>query len=778
MAKKRRGAQVDPPRRASPVAAVHRTAFPIWILPILIVAVAAIYYPVWHGGPLWDDDAHLTRMDLRSVHGLWRIWFDVGATQQYYPVVHSVFWLMHRLWGDQTLPYHLTSIALHATSAFLLFLLLRRLGIPGALLAAAVFAVHPIQVESVAWMTELKNTLSGVLYFAAALAYLRFDRERRAGAYIAALVCFLLALFTKTVTGTLPAALLVVFWWQRGRLEGRRDVRPLLPFFLLALAAGVVTAWFERSLLNASGAEYAFTPLQRVVIAGRALWFYLGKLLWPSNLMFIYPRWTVIALSGQLVFPIAAFALLTAFWLIRRRTRAPLAAALLFVGTLFPALGFVNVYPFRYSLVADHFQYLAAAPVFAAIAAALAQAAGRWRSERVEGALICAICIPLAIVSREQSRQYAEATTLYATTLARNPDCWLCHNNLATPLLHGTEDEFQRAAAHITEALRLDPGSAEVRNNHGAALQRMGRLHEALAEHQEALRLNPRLLDARYNVAVVYGALGQTEAAEREYREVLRERPDHPAARHNLGTVLLSTGRIEQGVAELRRAAELDPANAQAHDDVGLALQRAGHPDEAIVAHREAIRLAPSSPTPRYHLGSALLAAGRRDEAVAEFKEVARASPDSAEGRQSLAYVLSQTSGDSAAIDDLVRAVESNPKSAPLHDMLATVLLRSGKSEAAIGRYREAVRLEPQRLEWRYHLALALATSGRPGEAVPEFRAAVGLDPHNAEVRNDLGAALANAGRLDEARAEFEEALRLRPDFPDARANLARVTRR
>ena len=211
----------------------------IWIVWVSLLAVTlAAYAPAWRGGMLWDDDAHLTRATLQSLHGLWRIWFEPGATQQYYPVAHSAFWIMHRLWGDDTLGYHLVNIVLHATSATLVAVILRRLRVPGALLAATIFALHPIQVESVAWMTELKNTLSGVLYLGAFLAYLQFDRDRGRHWYLLALVLFVLALLAKTVTATLPAALLVVFWWQRGRLSWRDDVVPLLPFFAIGIGGG------------------------------------------------------------------------------------------------------------------------------------------------------------------------------------------------------------------------------------------------------------------------------------------------------------------------------------------------------------------------------------------------------------------------------------------------------------------------------------------------------------------------------------------------------------
>ena len=196
------------------------------------MATLAAYRPAWNGGLVWDDDAHVTAPALRTAEGLRRIWLEPGATQQYYPLVHSAFWVIGQVSGERTLAYHLVNILLHATSAFLIALLLRRLAIPGAALAALVFALHPVHVESVAWISELKNTLSGVLYLASALAYVRFDRTRSSRSYGMALVLFFGAVLSKSVTATLPAALLVVFWWQRGRIESRKDITPLVPFFV------------------------------------------------------------------------------------------------------------------------------------------------------------------------------------------------------------------------------------------------------------------------------------------------------------------------------------------------------------------------------------------------------------------------------------------------------------------------------------------------------------------------------------------------------------------
>ncbi len=391
-----------------------------WWTAVLIVGLTLVaYWPALQGKPLWDDDAHLTKPELQSISGLGRIWTDPHATQQYYPLLHSAFWFEHAAFGDATLGYHLANVLLHATDAILLVLILTRLGIPGAPLAGLLFAVHPVCVESVAWISEQKNTLSLAFYLLSALAYLKFDAlrgRRQASRYYAlALVLFVFALLAKTVTATLPAALLVVFWWQRGRLGWKRDVLPLVPWFALAAVCGAVTAVVERKLIGAEGAQFDLTLVERCLLAGRVVWFYLGKLVWPADLAFIYRRWNVGADAGAWTLALAAAALLTAaLWLVRGRSRGPLAAWLFFVGSLFPALGFFNVYPFVFSFVADHFQYLACIGILtgasAGAATALARAPRRFQAAGWGlGAAVVATLVPPEQRAERDLRRLAHA---------------------------------------------------------------------------------------------------------------------------------------------------------------------------------------------------------------------------------------------------------------------------------------------------------------------------------------------------------------------------------
>src|SRR5437867_2370744 len=396
---------------------------------LLFAATLIAYWPALHGGMLWDDQSHITRPELQSTRGLWRIWFDLGATQQYYPLLHSAFWVEHHLWGDSTLGYHLLNVVLHMIAACLFGLILSELSISGAWIGTFIFALHPVCVESVAWISEQKNTLSAAFYLSAMLLYLRHDKKVQGGssrftiAYFISLACFLAAILSKSVTATLPAALLVILWWKRGKLSWNQDVLPLIPWFAAGIGGGLFTAWVEQRFVGAIGDDFSFTAVQRSLIAGRAALFYLSKLFWPSKLMFVYPRWDVnSSIWWQYLFPAGVIAMVVAAWMFRHKSRGPLAALLFFIGSLFPALGFVNVYPFIFSFVADHFQYL---PSLGIIALAAAFCRGRW----LQTAGIAAACL-LGTFTWFECAEYRDAEMLYQTTIQRNPNCWMCYNNL------------------------------------------------------------------------------------------------------------------------------------------------------------------------------------------------------------------------------------------------------------------------------------------------------------------------------------------------------------
>lgn len=523
--------------------------FTAWNAAALFAVLLVVYFPALRGGFVWDDERHVTEPALRSLSGLARIWFEPGATQQYYPILHSAFWLEHRLWGDATLGYHLASLTQHALAAALFGLVLRSLAVPGAALAAWLFAFHPTHVESVAWISEQKNTLSTVFYLAAALAYLHFDASRRAATYRAAFALFLLALLTKTVTATLPAALLVVLWWRRGHLDWHRDVKPLVPWLALGVVAGFGTAWLERALIGAEGAAFDLTLLERTLLAPRVVWFYLGKLFWPANLTFIYPRWHLDPEQLVTWLPLlGALGLLIVLW--RLPSRAPLATALLFIGSLFPVLGFLNVYPFQYSFVADHFQYLASLPVIAAAAAGLAFVPPAARP--AGGAIV--LC--LAALTWQQSPMYRDVRTLYRTTIARNPTCWMAHNNLGRELLAHTATQAE-AIACFERALALRPVYWEARNNLGLALAQTGRPYAAIPHLETARQLRPHAPEVHNNLGIALARSGRPADAIEAFRHAAALNPALPNIQENWAKALLLLGRRAEADARFALAARL-----------------------------------------------------------------------------------------------------------------------------------------------------------------------------------------------------------------------------
>jgi protein O-mannosyl-transferase len=683
----------------------------------LIVLSLVCYWPSLRGGLVWDDAAHVTSPPLQSVSGLGRIWSDPGATQQYYPLLHSVFWVEHRAWGDATLGYHLANVLEHAAAACLLVVVLRRLSMPGAGLTGVIFAVHPVCAESVAWISEQKNTLSLVFYLTAALAYLRFEasRGRPTGVrmYALATLLFVAALLTKSVTATLPAALLVIFWWRRGHLSWRHDVLPLIPWFAVAVASGLFTMHVEHTFIGAQGSNFDLTFPQRLLLAGRVVWFYLGKLLWPSDLMFVYPHWDArSAAQGWIVFLVTDVLATAGLWLLSRRFRGPLAAWLFFVGSLFPALGFFNVYPFLFSYVANHFQYLPSMGIFAALSSGAAVLLGRTAGPlRAAGriAIGCIVAV-LVMITRAQSRTYIDGKTLYEITLQKNPECWMAHNNLG--LWYERGGDTGRAMSEYEAALRLKSDNETAQNNLGGILRRMpGRREEAFGHLSEAVRLGPNNADAHNNLGVWYEDGGELAQAAAQFELALLSKPDDPEAHSNLGSVLArSPGRLEEAIAQLR----------------------------------EAVRLQPDFAAARLNLGNALLAApGRLDEAIAAYQSAVRISPDLAEA----------------------------------HIYLGNAWAREpGHSDDAIAEFRRAILLKPDNGEAHNNLGLALNGKGRPMEAIEQFEAALRLMPDYPEIHFNIAIAMLNEGGHErEAAAQLEALLSEKPGNERARDLLSRI---
>jgi len=523
----------------------------------------------------------------------------VGATHQYFPILHSAFWLEHRLWGDAVLGYHLTNVLLHAGTACLLVAIMRRLALPGAWLAGFIFALHPVCVESVAWISEQKNTLSTCFGMGAVLVYLHFDETRRRSNYGIALVLFVLALLSKTVAMTLPAVLLVVFWWQRGRLEWRRDALPLLPWFVLGVLAIQPAAGLERKMCAPYAADLSLSVLERGLLAGRVFWFYLGKLVWPADLVFMYPKWTVDSrVWWQYLFPLGALAVLAGLWLVARRNRGPLAAFLIFTGTLFPVLGFINVFWFVLSYVGDHLQYLSCLGIIVLFASGAALITGRMPVAIRRVALVPAagLLVTLGLLTWRQGGMYRDAETLYRATLARNPTCWVAHYNLGD-VLNGLPGRQAEVIAEWETTLQYKPDYAEAHSNLACILSTIpDRVPEAIEHFQAALQYKPDLAEAHSNLATVLGHIpGRIPEAIEHFEAALRYDPDSAETHNNFGSLLMDIpGRLTEAIAQIEAALRLQPDYAEAHWNLSIALSRMpGQLPEAITHLETALRLKP-----------------------------------------------------------------------------------------------------------------------------------------------------------------------------------------
>jgi Flp pilus assembly protein TadD len=582
---------------ASPPAWYRRSLYWGWAL-IAAVTILA-YLPTLRNGFVWDDDAFLTdNKIIKAPDGL-RLFWLTKEPQDYWPMTSTTLWCEWRLWGLHAPGYHATNLLLHLAEAALLWAILRRLRVPGALLAALLFAAHPVNVESVAWIAQRKNLMAMLFYLLSIYYFLRTSwwepgddpapspRADRI-AYALSLLSFLLAMLSKGSVAMLPLVFVGLLWWRRGL--GRRDWLRLAPFFVVAAGLAVVNVWFQ-----AHGSKTDLRPAgfeERLLAAGGIVWFYLGKALWPLHLIFVYPQWRVSVSDWRWWVPLIGVAAVTVllgvkarFWLPGARLRSPEAsygvansasgriwwregffAWVYFCVMLIPVMGFTDiVFMIRYSLVADHYQHLAIIAVVALAAAALTRLAARWPREL--GVLLGGLLIgTLTLLSAEQSSMYRNSETLYETTIARNPDCWLAYNNLAIILVKA--NRIAEAETTFREALRLKPDDANNENNLGTALVRLGRTQEAIPEYEKGVRVQP----------------------------------DYPEVRFDLALALYQTGRTQEAIAQFQEVIRLKPKSAAAYFGLALALRQAGREQEAVAAHDEGNRLfkteGPPAPTP------------------------------------------------------------------------------------------------------------------------------------------------------------------------------------
>jgi tetratricopeptide (TPR) repeat protein len=581
---------------------------------LLVLVTVPVYLPAMAGPFVFDDPLWTTQIaELhKNLSGLWTLWTQPSVLQQYFPLTATSFWLDYHLWNFWTPGYHLENVLLHCASAFLFWKILERLEVPCAWLAALIFALHPSMVESAAWISERKNVLSLVLYLGALLYYGNLTAYwkspevlNRRGDYAMALLLFVGALLAKTTAFSLPIVLLLLCWWKRGRIRWREDFLPTVPFFVIALVFGMGTSWIEQHRGGTQGADWAIPSVDRLLIAGKAFWFYLGKLIWPTKLCLIYPRWHIDARSAaQWVYPITAVGTLLGIWFARSRVgRGPVTAVFFFVATIFPFIGFMNTYFMRYSFVCDHWAYLPSLGLIALVAGSVGRIADRLGSGKIAYSFGAVLLPVLALLTWRQAGIYRSGESLWSDTIAKNPDSFI------------------------------------VQLNYGEELRDNGQLDEAIAHFRRALELRPDLAEAYVDVGVVQLKKGDGDAAILAFQKAVALRPDLYVAWFNLGQVFLDQGRVDKAIECLEKSLELRPQFGRTRDLLDRARLQKRQLDEAVGRLQAMLKSEPNDAAAHRELGSLLMRKGQEEDAIIHLEKAVELQPTNVYALNTLAWV-------------------------------------------------------------------------------------------------------------------------------------------
>ena len=779
----------------------------------IALLVAVSYFPALQGGFVWDDVIFSEEPVIHSPDGLRSIWFspaDIKNEGHYWPLVYTSFWLEHKVWGLNPVGYHAVNILLHLANCLLLWRLLDRLAIPGAVLIAAVFAVHPLHVESVAWIIERKDVLSALFYLAAVLTWVRFDESPGPGRYALALVLFAAGLLCKSVVVTLPVALLTWHWWRRGRITPV-DLLRLAPF--VAVGVGITLAdlafYASREPL-----ELGYSLVERALIAARALWFYAGKLLWPFDLAVIYPLWEIDV--GDLLawaYLAGAAALAVVLWLARRRIgRGAMAGTLLFAVTLAPVLGFVDYGYMQFSFVADRFQYLAGIGVMAVLIGAAAHGTGKLPepARMTAAGLAVTLVLGLALLTWRQAGIYRDEVTLFSHIVALNPQARDAHLNLGNALIEAGRNEDGLAASRI--AVEQRPDSADAHSNLGLALMNLERFEAAGAALRRARELDPRHQSALQNSGELLRKQGRYEEAVEAYRAVLQRDGRYALAYAGLGDALFQLQRHEAAIDALGTALEIQPGlpfagklyllmgraaralgqldSAEEHYRTALAiepdeavgllelagvLRAQGRPNEAEALLSRARELRPNDPANLQNIAEALRKEQRYEEALAAYREVLAIAPDYALAHAGMGDTLFRMKRFDESLAFMDKALASRPDptvAGPLHSLAGQAAQHLDRIDEAAHHYAEAVRIDPYDSASLDRLALVRFGRKQYQEALVLYRDLLKLTPDSAQTYSNLGATLYYLDRHEEALRHFERAVEIDPDLETARSGL------
>jgi tetratricopeptide (TPR) repeat protein len=669
------------------------------------VSVLIVYSPVGWAGFIWDDDFYVTgNPTLTGLRGLGAIWSTTAA--DICPLTMTTFWIETQLWGFNPVGFHLVNVVIHGANAIVLWRLLRALEIPGAWIGAALWALHPVLVESVAWISELKNTQSTFFYLLALLFFTRWLRDNRRVHYALTLLFTAMAMASKSSTMMLPLVLALCAWWIDGRWQWRRAVE-VAPTLLFSVAAGLLSVWTQGIHRHVEWTPRSLP--ERLATAGDAIWFYLGKLVDPYPLFTIYPRWQIDTSNPLQWLPLLALvALLVVFWVQRERWGRPWFFTLIyFIAALLPVLGLVEHGFLRYSFVGDHFQNLAAMAPLAIAGAGLSIFFSRLGPERawMKFAAVTLILGILGLMTWSQTWIYRNSTTLWAYTLRWDPNSWGAHGNL------------------------------------GVDFYRQGNADAALAEFRTALSLNPRYSNIYYNVGVIQSDKGSYDDAIDNFHHALDLIPDDEGSHYELGLALSKKGDLAAAIDEFHHALALDPSDAKAHFEYAQVLSRQNRFDEAIPEFQKALGYDSTMASAHLDLGVVLAQLNRYDEAIDQFQQAIKLEPGAAKDRDNLGLALSDAGRASEALDAFASAVQLDPHDMAIRFHFALALARAGRLDEAVAQFQEIAKARPNDASARNNLGGALLQAGRVGESITEFQEALRLQPGYPDAQKNLSRA-------------------------------------
>ncbi len=728
----------------------------------LVLMVGISFVPAYQAGFVWDDTIFVEQSFIREASGLNSIWFspsDIEQEGHYWPVTYTSFWLEHKLWGFEPLGYHVVNVLLHAVNVLLVWWLLRRFAVPGAWVVAAVFAVHPLHVESVAWVIERKDVLSGLFYLTSFLAYVRFNDRGSPSRYLLALGLFAAGLLSKTVVVTLPAALLIWHWWRRGRIT-RPDLLRTAPFFAVGLTIAAADTAFYRTR-EALALDYSF--VERILIAGRALWFYAGKLAWPDDLAVIYPLWEIrsgdavgwLCVAGAVAVPVV-------LWLRREKWgRGPLACVAFYAATLSPALGLIDYGYMQFALVADRFQYLAGIGLLTLAVAALGRAAGRFPAAGLTAGkiLVAAVLALLGWLTWRHAANFRDDATLFSHIVSLNPEARDAHLNLSEALIE--TDRFEESLEASRTAVEQRADSPGAHSNLGLALMALDRFEEAEAAFGRTLAIDPRDRNGLQNLGELMKKQGRYDEAVEQYRLALEIDPDFALGWAGLADAHLLAGRHEEAAEAARKSLSIDPdsPNTAALDSL------LGRASTATIHSR----------------AETLRGQQRHDEALALYREALELDSEFAPAIAGMGIAFFELERYEEAIESIERVLvlaPELPEASSLHRVTGRALQELGRTEEAAAQFARTLELDPRDTEALDRLGFLRFNAGRYEEAIEHYRALLDVNPSDATAHSNLGVALLSLERYEEASRTLERSLELDPEQAIARAALTEARRR